>query len=321
LEEEVIMAHEVETMMYVGKEPWHGLGTSFPAGTRLGIDEALEAAGLDWEVELRELFTHSGKGARIGVRDYSAVCRTSDNTVLGVVGPGYEPLQNKEAFEWFQPLIDEDEARIDTAGSLRGGRRIWILASVKAESGFVGKTDEIRNFILLSSSHDGSLAVSVGFTPIRVVCANTLAMAHESKASKLLRVRHTARVLDNLAYIREIMNVAEAEFHATVKQYNELARRDISQQDLIEYVKVVFDIKDPDKSKKVLPEVMALFEKGRGSVNAGKTYWGAYNAANEYLNYFRGKSSDARVDSLWFGEGSAINKKALYTALEMAAVS
>jgi phage/plasmid-like protein (TIGR03299 family) len=315
------MAHEVETMMYVGKEPWHGLGTSFPAGSRLGIEEAIEAAGLDWEVELRELFTHNGKGAHLGVRDYSAVCRKIDNTVLGVVGPGYEPLQNKDAFQWFQPFIDNDAARIDTAGSLRGGRRIWILASVMAKTGFVGEKDEIRNFILLSSSHDDSLAVRIGFTPIRVVCANTLAQAHESHASKLLRVKHTARVLDNLADIREIMKTAEGEFHATVKQYNELAKRNISQEDLKKYVTVVFDIKDPTKSKKVVPAVIALFEGGRGSEQAGKTYWGAYNAANEYLNYNRGTLSDVRVDSLWFGEGLEINKRALNTAIEMAGVS
>lgn len=314
------MGHEIETMMYVGKEPWHGLGTSFPAKSRIGIVEAIKASGLDWEVELRELFTHNGKGALIGIKDYSAVCRKIDNSVLGVVGPGYEPLQNRDAFQWFQPFLDENMARIETAGSLRGGKRIWILASVEAEMGSVGEKDKIRNFILLSSSHDGSLSVRVGFTPIRVVCANTLAQSHESNASKLLRVKHTTRILDNLADIRKIMNLATAEFHATIKQYNELANRGISKEDLSKYIKLVFDIKDIKKSKKVLPEVIALFKKGRGSEEAGETYWGAYNAVNEYLNYNRGNSSDIRVDSLWFGEGAEINKKALNTALEMAKV-
>ena len=314
------MPHEVESMMYVGREPWHGLGTSFPEGTNLAIDEAIQAAGLDWTVELREIFTHNGRNASVGIRDYFAVCRNLDNSVLGIVGAGYEPLQNIDAFQWFQPFIDEEAARIETAGSLRGGKRVWVLASVKSASAAVGKDDEIRNYILLSSSHDGTLAVRVGFTPVRVVCANTLAQAHESEASKLLRVKHTARILDNLADIREIMNTADVEFHATLKQYNELAKRDINPQDLEKYVKVVFDIKDATKSKKVLPQVISLFERGRGSTEAGKTYWGAYNAANEYLNYYRGDSSDTRMDSLWFGKGEELNKHALTTALQMARV-
>jgi len=298
-----------------------GWGVSFPEDSKLGIHEAIVASGLDWEVELRDICTHNGKGSALGITDYSAVCRKTDNAVLGVVGAGYRPLQNSQAFNWFQPFIKTNAARIETAGSLRGGKRIWILASVNAESGIVGKEDVIRNYILLSSSHDGSLAVRIGFTPIRVVCMNTLTQAHGSEASKLLRVKHTAGLIASMEIIREIMNVAQTEFNATVEQYNRLAKQDIKQGDLEKYVKIVFDIKDPAKSKKVLPEVTALFEGGRGSKVAGKTYWGAYNAATEYLNYYRGKSADARVDSLWFGESLEINRKALTTALEMAGVS
>ncbi len=315
------MGHEFESGFFVGAKPWHSLGVSFPEGTNLSLEAAIVAAGLDWEVELREIFTQDKRGAVLGIDDYYATCRKTDNAILGVVGPEYRLLQNKEAFAWFQPFLDKDIAIIDTAGSLKRGRRVWVLARIKDATLQVKKDDTIQNFILLSNSHDGSLAVRVGFTPIRVVCMNTLTLAHESKASKLLRVKHTSGLIKNLEDIREIMDTANREFVATVKQYEELAKKDINSEDLKKYVKEVFDIKDIKKSKKIMPAVDKFFESGKGSKLAGKTYWGAYNAVNEYLNYERGKTRDGRLDSLWFGESNDINRKALNTALTMCGVN
>lgn len=315
------MGHEFESGFFVGAKPWHGLGVSFPNGKNLNVQEAIVAAGLDWEVELREIFSQDQRGAVIGIEDYYATCRKTDNTILGVVQSSYRPLQNREAFEWFQPFLDAKTATIETAGSLKRGKRIWVLAKIRDEELRVKGDDTIQNYVLLSNSHDGSLAVRAGFTPIRVVCWNTLTAAHESEASKLIRVKHTNRIVQNLDKIRETMQLAKSEFVATVKQYKKLADKGISSEDLKRYVKEVFDIKDVTKSKKIIPAVVKLFESGRGSELAGKTYWGAYNAVNEYLNYERGNSRDGRIDSLWYGEGNDINKKALHTALEMCSVN
>jgi len=189
----------------------------------------------------------------------------------------------------------------------------------------VGKEDLMRHYVLLSNSHDGSLAVRVGFTPIRVVCNNTLCLAHESKASKLLRVKHTSRVRENLEEIRETIDLAQREFAATVEQYRRLASRQINSTDLVRYVRVVFGLKErkrtpaQEKQEKIVPNVVRLFENGRGSRTAGRNYWGAYNAINEYLNYFRGKTQDNTLSSLWFGEGAHLNKKALEVAMKLAA--
>jgi len=314
---EVIMAHEVESMIYVGPEPWHGLGVAVPEGAKLNIGEAIEAAGLDWEVELRHIFVEDQLGGRIGILDYYASCRKRDNAILGIVGPDYRPLQNREAFEWFQPFFKEGNAIIETAGSLKGGKKIWILARVKDNALTVRKDDEVCNYVLLSNSHDGSMPVSIGFTPIRVVCNNTLSMAHESKASKLLRVRHTLNLHINLKNIRDVMDLATREFKATTKQYRELAAKGIKAKDLENYVKKVFEIRDI-KNSKTFPKVVYLFENGRGSRAAGTTYWGAYNAINEYLNYFRGKTQDSILENLWYGDGAMTNRKALRVALDMA---
>lgn len=312
------MAHLVESMMYVGKEPWHGLGRKIPEGKRLSIAEAVVAAGLDWDVELRHVFTEDSNRNRLGILDQYAVCRGSDNSVLGIVGSDYVPLQNKDAFEWFQPFLDSGNATLETAGSLKRGRQVWVLARIRAGEMRVGDADEIANYILLSNSHDGSIPVKVGFTPIRVVCNNTLCMAHESEASRLLKVRHTARLIENLESVREIMDLADREFYATVSQYRALVKRKIDRSGLERYARIVFSL--PDKGgKELVPNIVHLFDHGRGSDMAGRTYWGAYNAVTEYLNYFRGKTQENTLSSLWYGNSSRINKRALDVALGMAA--
>jgi len=319
------MAHEVESMMYVGKTPWHGLGMAIPDGKKLSIEEAIVAAGLNWEVELRHIFTEDDKGSRQGILNHYVSCRKTDNSVLGIVGKDYKPLQNRDAFRWFQPFLEGGEATIETAGSLKKGSKVWVLARIRRDPMIVGKEDMMRHYVLLSNSHDGSLAVRVGFTPIRVVCNNTLYLAHESKASKLLRVKHTSRVLENLEDIRETIDLAQQEFAATVTQYKRLASKGINSTDLVKYVRLVFDLKErertpaQEKQEKIVPGVVRLFEAGRGSHMAGRNYWGAYNAVNEYLNYFRGKTQDNTLNSLWFGDSGRINKKALKTAMKMAA--
>ena len=313
----VIMAHLVESMMYVGKEPWHGLGKKIPEGKRLNIHEAIIASGLDWEVELRHIYAENGP-MMIGIPNQYAVCRQKDNSVLGIVGPDYVPLQNKDAFEWFQPFLDTGSVTLETAGSLKGGSMVWVLARISGADLKVGDKDGIAHYVLLSNSHDGSLAVRVGFTPVRVVCNNTLCLAHESEASKLLKARHTAGLLENLKYIREIMDLAHEEFHATVEQYKVLLVRKIDHKTLAEYVKFVFDLPE-NGGKELIPNITHLMEHGRGSEMAGNTYWGAYNAVTGYLNYFRGKTQDNTLSSLWYGDSSQVNKRALEAAMKMAA--
>lgn len=312
------MAHEVERMFYVGTEPWHGLGTKIPEGKQLTMDEGIMAAGLDWEVELRNLYTLTPQKQMIGLVDQRAVCRTSDNSILGIVGPDYTPLQNRDAFRWFQPFLESGEAVLETAGSLRCGRKVWVLARIAGAEAPVNGDDVVCHYLLLSNSHDGSLAVRVGFTPIRVVCNNTLCMAHESEASKLLRVKHTARLLKNLEDIREIVNLARKEFAATIGQYQRLSAKEINNEDLKRYVTIVFEIKDTRRSV-IYPEVVRLFNDEAERGMAGPTLWGAYNAVNTYLNYFRGKTQDNTLDSLWFGDSAAVNSRALTEALTMAA--
>jgi phage/plasmid-like protein (TIGR03299 family) len=320
------MSHEVEKMVFAGATPWHGLGTEIDDATNFW--DAFKLAGLDWEVETEPLYRMGAADQVVGeeVKAQAAV-RTSDNKVLGVVGPRWTPLQNRDAFQVFEPLIDSGDMRLHTAGSLRGGERVWVLCQLGLENTEIVKNDEIAKFALLSNGHDGKLAVHFGFTPIRVVCANTESMARSSKASKLIRIRHHRFVKNNVEKLRDIMNLADQEFEATAEQYRFLASKQINATDLHKYVKIVLDVHQQEedelstRTKNIIGKVEEFFLLGKGNDLPGVngTYWAAYNGVTEYLNYEKGRTNENRMDSLWFGQNGNLSQKALDTAVALAA--
>jgi hypothetical protein len=136
------MAHEVETMAYFQKTPWHGLGTALHEDDLYDWPKTCEKAGLAWDVELVPLVTADTQ-AKV---THQAVRRKTDGRTLGVVGPRFCPLQNKDAFAWFQPFLDAKEAALHTAGSLRNGSRIWVFAKLNRTPLVVAPGDEVEKF-------------------------------------------------------------------------------------------------------------------------------------------------------------------------------
>lgn len=320
------MAHEVESMIFKGETPWHGLGTQI--GEEVGFKEAFDLSGLNWKVETRPLFRQNGEAYEDVNEHAKVVVRTTDNRILGVVGPRWTPLQNEDAFGIFEPMIESKLMKIETAGSLRMGERVWVLCSLNLDPSVIVPGDEVRKFALLSNGHDGKLAVRFGFTPIRVVCANTLALAHGDEASNLIRVRHHKFVKQNVEKLREVMNLANQQFETTAEGFRDLARRQINAEDLAKYVKVVFDMDETEengivtmatRTKNKLDEITKLFEAGKGNSQEGVrgTWWAAYNAVAEYLSYGAGRNADNRMDSLWFGVNGNKNQLALKLALAL----
>jgi phage/plasmid-like protein (TIGR03299 family) len=319
------MAHEIEivngkaSMAFFGELPWHGLGTALEEADLYDWQRACTKSGLDWEAELVPLMTADTQTQV----DHVAVRRKTDGRILGTVGPRYTILQNRSAFQWFQPFLDAKEAALHTAGSLQEGSRIWVLAKLNREPLVIAPGDDVAKFVLLSHGHDGSLAVRVGFTPIRVLCANTLAMAHGTDASKLIRLKHTRDIHENLENIRQVMSLANAQFEATAEQYRLLARKSINQADLRRYVKTVLVVKDDQPStrmKNTIDEIIGKCESGKGNdlPSVRGSYWTAYNGLNEWLAYQRGHNQQNRLNSLWFGDSAKVNRFALETALAMA---
>lgn len=191
------MPANVETMFSVRETPWHGLGRIImdaPASR-----EALELAGLDWQVESRNIY--SGTGAMIP--GYRANVRSTDNAVLGVVSDRYRIVQNKEAFQFTDDLLGEG-VTYETAGSLQGGKKVWMLARLPRKYLIAG--DQVVPYLVIFNSHDGSSGVKVAMTPIRVVCQNTLNLALNT-AKRIWTARHTENVLLRVQDARETLQL------------------------------------------------------------------------------------------------------------------
>ena len=324
--EETIMAHEIESFAYAGAAAWHGLGEKLDE-TRLGdVDYLKTHPALSWRVDALPLYLSDGREANT-----RAIVRDTDKRILGEVGSDYTPLQNADLIEWFRPFLASGSARAECLGSLREGSRVYMLARCEGR-GEVVPGDAVEAFLLLANSHDASLRVQVGFTPVRVVCANTLRAAMSDKGSKLLRLRHTSGLDLALETVQQTINVASRRFEATIDQYKALARSPCTDETLDRYVRAVFEAPrarvkieaervrvasiDTDTQAeaeaeaeaeafgaRIMPRVRALFEGGEGTEIPGVrgTLWGAYNAVSEYVQHERGRSDDSRLNEALFG--------------------
>ncbi len=298
-------------MAYFGDRPWHGLGQQIEDETIQTNAERFQAAcGNDWNVETFPIFGLDGQGNSIPMSDYVQGVRRCDNgLILGSVGPAWQPLQNKNAFEWFQPFLDSGLARLVTGGSIDEGRQIWAMAEIKGGYAEIRDEDSVVNYLMLSNSHDGTTAVRVGFTPIRIVCQNTLRMATSSKASKLIRIKHGAKTQMRIDQLQGIVDLANQEFVATAAQFQAMAGKDINAADLKKYVRICLmgekdatEIAESDTStrmKNLIEQVCTLAVIGKG--NEGKSVWDAYNGVTEYYNWVNGRNNNNRMKNLWFG--------------------
>lgn len=317
------MAHEVESMIYVGETPWHGLGKKLDAPPTIG--DAIDQAGLNWKVNTVQLQLPDGRKV-----DRFATVRDSDNTILGTVGPGYHPVQNTDAFQFFQPFLDQKVATVETAGSLRKGARVWMLAKIdRADAVIVPKADDrVSKFLLVANGHDGALALHVGITPIRVVCQNTLSAAVAGRHTSTIKIRHTSGAQEALKFVQETIDRVDHDFEKAAELFRALANVKVTEKMLRDFVDRVFrrqrlkmkaaaeiarqtievvDVADETPTKeresKVYESIAQLFEKGKGNDVKGVrgTGWAAYNAATEYLTWQRGDDQDTRLTNLWFG--------------------
>lgn len=300
------------------------------------MEEAILKGGLDWEVTLAPLSASVPNGSEgdeditLLDTDHNAVVRKSDMKVLGVVGPGYHPVQNRDAFSFFDPAVKAGHVTLETAGSLRGGRRVWMLAKVAGCDADVVTGDQVKGYFLLANSHDGTITVRLGFTKTRVVCNNTLGEALSTNGrgkGGLIRIRHTKNAEEALSELSEVIDWARQEFVADVEKMRHLASKGVTEASLRQYIRKVFHktvedttVADEDaevKFERLEAKIIPLFEKGRGNDLPGVqgTMWGAYNAISEYLTWERGRSNTTRLDSLWFGEGAKLNSKAFTMAM------
>ena len=226
------MAANVESMFYTRTKPWHGLGVQVEEAPE--SKDALRLAGLDWKVYQREVYTDSG----IRIDGYRANVRNTDNKVLGVVTERYKIVQNEEAFAFTDALLGKG-VRYETAGSLQEGRKVWLLAQLPKE--YIISGEQISPYLVFSNSHDGSAAVRVAVTPIRVVCNNTLNLAL-STAKRSWAMVHTGNIKGKIHEAQETLFMAETYMNKLGKEFETLKRQKLSDRQIKEYIELLLPL-------------------------------------------------------------------------------
>ena len=228
------MAANVETMFIVREKPWHGLGTIVAEAP--DSKSALELAGLDWNVIQKDIVTADGTA----IEGFKANVRDSDESVLGIVTDRYKVVQNSEAFAFTDALLGEG-IRYETAGSLQGGRRTWMLARLPHQ--YIISGDEITPYLVFMNSHDGTGSIKVAMTPIRVVCQNTLNMAL-AKAKRSWSCNHTGDIDDKLAEARDTLFYANKYMAELGREIDKMQQFKISDKKVYEFLDELFPISD-----------------------------------------------------------------------------
>lgn len=267
------MSANVETMFSVRETPWHGLGTIVQEAAT--SEEALRLAGLDWNVEQKPVI-YNGEDT-----GYKFNVRSSDDTVLGVVGSRYKPVQNTEAFAFTDELIGGD-VRYETAGSLASGKRIWLLAKMDDVKVL---DDTVEPFLCLTNSHDGYGSLKVCMTPVRVVCQNTLNCAL-SRAKRTWNVRHTGSVMNRVTEAAQTLNLARNYMDSLKGTAEELYALKIPEVRFEELSSQMFPI-DADTTKRKEESQLMLRDQLRTAWNMDDlgnirhTGWGFLNAVSD----------------------------------------
>lgn len=315
------MAHNIEMvngkaqMAYSGALPWHGLGVEVPAD--LTPDQMLEAAGLNWTVTKVPAYADiDGVRTPIG---RSALVRSMDNSMLDVVSDDWNPVQNAEAFEFFNEFVMAGDMEMHTAGSLKQGTIVWGLAKVK-ESFELFKGDQIDSYLLFSNFHRYGFSTDVRFTPIRVVCNNTLTLSLNSSVERMVKISHRREF--NPDNVKGMLGIATNKLAKYKEMASFLGSKKAKGEDIVEYFTRIFPVTGSGSKKKEVSKSAALaldiLHTQPGAQYAEGTWWQPFNAVTYLTDHLAGRSADTRLTSAWYGYNKGLKTKALELAIEMA---
>ena len=312
------MAHNIneERMFCVGKA-WHDVGVRVEK--EVTAKEAIQLSRLNYKVEKKPIQTIDN----LPIVEKYATVRVDNNTPLGIVGERYRIIQNVEAFNFFDVLVGEGQAIYHSAGALGNGERIWLLAKLPNKI-IVGKEDTVEKFLCLTNSHDGSKALQVYFTPIRVVCQNTLNVSLKNTGASI-SIRHTNNYKNKIEEARRVLGIVIDYYAQFENLANQLKDVKLEKEAVNKYYDKLLGIKgnDEDTTRKlnIKKELIALYENGTGNqiADVKHSLWTAYNAVAEYTDFYKTVKNDNRIESLLFGSGAELKNKAWNHALELMA--
>ena len=334
------MAHNLNTKngktsfaatLQKGQKAWHGLGQYVDSA--MTAAQAIELAGLDFEVEKREIYVENEVDSCefSSLEGFKAATRNDTGDVLSIVSDTYQIVQNHECFGFFDSIVDRGEAIYETAGALGKGERIFLTAKLPAD--ILVKGEQIENYILLTNSHDGSSALQAGFTSIRVVCNNTLTAALNSGLKNSIKLRHTTNIKAMLAEAAQIMGLSSKYAIELNESFNAMAKVKINDKQLRSFIEQVMNPakeqmttgEKAEFSKQFTAQVDSIFDfavshETQTTKAAKGSVWGAYNAISGYFGHIKEhKTASQRMNDIMFGAGDQKIKQAF--ALSMATVN
>lgn len=330
------MSHNLEivdgvaSIAYSGETPWHNLGQKCPPD--LTPEQMAERAGSDFEVYKAPAFIEVN-GKKVSVPS-GALMRRAKGKIKEDIYLSHLPklaswheLQNSEAFAFFHEFVAAGDMAMETVGHLGRGEMVWALARIKESFYVMKKKDEVQSYLLFTNPHEFGRSINVLFTPVRVVCNNTLTMALSETGQTRASASH--RNPFNADDVKAKLGLA----HYKMGEYKEraqfLASKRYNKESVVEYFKRVFPLNEPKPRVAGATEPtrkpkefhrgatysMAILDTQPGADLAPGTWWNAYNAATFYTNHLAGKNDSSRVKSLWYGESQKTNERALKEAL------
>lgn len=282
--------------------------------------EAIEAANMDWNVLTKPVYIRNYDNNFQQVEGKAAIIRQDTDQVFGIMSDGYHPVQNTEAFSFFDAVIGQGEAIYHSAGSFFNGRKVWIMAKLPEDIEII-KGDVIQPYILLSNSHDGSSALRMQITPMRLVCWNMLSATLNQKAG--FYAKHTRNVMQKATQAREVLGLAHAYYQMFAKQVDELVNTRMTALEMQDYLQKVYQFKEDVAYKEQDHRLVKAYEStidllSHPTNTAGGiagTKWAALNAVTYYIDHerpVRGSDykEDRRLDTSWFGTGAELRQRA-----------
>ncbi|MDC4800845.1 DUF932 domain-containing protein [Acinetobacter baumannii] len=343
------MAHQIETMAYVGQTPWHGLGNQLTQNQP--IEVWAQQAGMDWRIESSDVSymaeNERGQNIIMPFSEQRVLYRSDTHAPLSVVSQRYQEVQPKQILEFYRDLTEQSGFELETAGVLKGGKKFWALAKTGQSTALKGK-DVSNGYILLATACDGTLATTAQFTSIRVVCNNTLAIAlkGQNSSSGVVKVPHSTKF--DADKIKQQLGISVRAWDEHMYEMKQLAQRKVTQQEAAAFFDQVFNANSnpayqdniicfnrnsnfnpftPSNDNKTEPnaramsKVMTMFNgHGRGAelASAKDTAYGLLCSITEFVDHERRAiSTDHRMDSAWFGAGANIKQRGLEQALRM----
>ena len=312
------MAHMINKMAYVGKTPWHGLGSRLTDGESFEV--WTKEAGLDFEVERAAVQFMTANGL-CSHESREVLYRNDNMKELGIVSKGYKIVQPEEVIHFFKDLSDKAGFKLETAGSLQAGQRVWAMAKVADGFNVIGK-DRVEPYVLMTTSFDGSTATVAKLTAIRVVCNNTLTLSLKNNEASVVRVPH------NSMWDAQSAKVELGLIDESWAQYEEIAKRmascDMFAREADEILCDVLKGEDAEDVRKsaAYQKIMDLFYNNKtigAELTEGRTVWSFTNAVTEYYDHVAGRLQDNRIRNAWYGAGNAAKMKVWAKAAELVA--